>query len=698
MSNFYGGKEGRSFVIVKEYQTVSEMVDKFKLGPSYTEVNFDEYVLINTVNKANPENGQVFRRGYDFDSDRTIKSYNLEEKVQSSEKKTFINRDMIAGGAIYVGTIVGPAGKAPTFNFGAYDDIKLIERVAEIDGTVDTRIEDAQGMIDYLREHYPEGYFEADSNGEPVNEDRIVNVKWILHKTVNDEEKLYYYYFHYDKLLYESNPEYSLGWYQVDTPPKVGEDKFRPGDISLPNTVDYQYEEDGSLSYSIDEEGNRHLIISKRQDSIDWVYISIRNENNEDSTAYVGFKIPVNMVEYEAKSVSPYYNRSDEATTGQKTNNFDNLNLVYRDQTKEDIEAHPFYSKWNLSIPKGIKGEAIKNVRVVDAASVDAKSFILDAEENLTYNNIGEIQVEDYPGKVDDVNNHRKIIVYDYYYFDRIEEGDHFIIYLGDFNKIDEITFDHDGTFTLDYSHDDTVIYRKLVHWIDNMQFDEDGTVTVTFNDLDWDNGQIAKGILRKPYLFHWITDMDFQEDGSIRVVFNNTDITQGDIKNGVIDLPQFINWLTMFEISESGDIDIEFNNTNLTDIHLPNYIKKIDSIILQDTGNPSDNSALNNQKIRVTYNTKADNGVDKDTEEISNPINYVMRVERDDSTNHLLLLHSDPARRAQNSTSYDGINGWQDLGGLGYIMVHPDDNSAELVAKQNALSVGGVWFVTKEV
>ena len=50
MSNFYGGKDGRSFIIVKEFQSIHEMVEKFKLGPVYTEVNFDEYVLINTVN------------------------------------------------------------------------------------------------------------------------------------------------------------------------------------------------------------------------------------------------------------------------------------------------------------------------------------------------------------------------------------------------------------------------------------------------------------------------------------------------------------------------------------------------------------------------------------------------------------------------------------------------------------------------
>ena len=43
--------------------------------------------MINTVNKNDPDNGKIYRRGYDF------------------------NNDM--GGAEFIGTIVGPAGKAP---------------------------------------------------------------------------------------------------------------------------------------------------------------------------------------------------------------------------------------------------------------------------------------------------------------------------------------------------------------------------------------------------------------------------------------------------------------------------------------------------------------------------------------------------------------------------------------------------------
>ena len=96
MSNFYGGREGRSFIITKSFTSVKEMIENFKLGPSYTEVRFEEHVMINTPNKANPENGQIFRRGYDFDSTRTIKTYNLKREGAAKEE-TFIVEIVPAG-------------------------------------------------------------------------------------------------------------------------------------------------------------------------------------------------------------------------------------------------------------------------------------------------------------------------------------------------------------------------------------------------------------------------------------------------------------------------------------------------------------------------------------------------------------------------------------------------------------------------
>ena len=111
MSNsFYGGRDGQPFVIKATFKTVKAMTDEFKKGPGYTAVNFGEYALIETEHKNNPENGRIFRRGYDYSrKDRYISSWVLDENTNIFAE----NAKTEPGGAIYVGQIVGPSGNAP---------------------------------------------------------------------------------------------------------------------------------------------------------------------------------------------------------------------------------------------------------------------------------------------------------------------------------------------------------------------------------------------------------------------------------------------------------------------------------------------------------------------------------------------------------------------------------------------------------
>lgn len=64
-NSFYGGKRGAPFILVRKYNSVSEMVSYFKLGADYEEVRFDEYVMIDTDDLNDLENGDIYRRGYD---------------------------------------------------------------------------------------------------------------------------------------------------------------------------------------------------------------------------------------------------------------------------------------------------------------------------------------------------------------------------------------------------------------------------------------------------------------------------------------------------------------------------------------------------------------------------------------------------------------------------------------------------------
>ena len=68
-NSFYGGRRGASFIIVKEYESIAAMIECFQQGGAYRTVNYDEYVLINTVNLNDKDNGKVFRRGYEYNNE-----------------------------------------------------------------------------------------------------------------------------------------------------------------------------------------------------------------------------------------------------------------------------------------------------------------------------------------------------------------------------------------------------------------------------------------------------------------------------------------------------------------------------------------------------------------------------------------------------------------------------------------------------
>ena len=261
MYSFYGGQPGHSFIIITTYRSIADMVAKFKLGNEYTAVHFDQHVMINTVNKNDPDNGKIYRRGYDF------------------------NNDM--GGAEFVGTIVGPAGKAPMVQMTTITDVR--------------------------RKQATQGYQERRSSGS------------------------------YSAL----------------------ENNLVPGKKT-----------DGTFN-----------------DVITWECCSIRNQNDEDTTAYVGFTFPYTVIDVEASTVQPYSGGRYADMSG---------------ATRVDDYKHPFYEKWHLDIPNGVKGDSFKNLKIQVADST----------------------IEEYQGQADDINNNREVLVYEYYNYETLKTGNPKKIYL----------------------------------------------------------------------------------------------------------------------------------------------------------------------------------------------------------------------------------------------------------------------------
>jgi hypothetical protein len=96
-----------------------------------------------------------------------------------------------------------------------------------------------------------------------------------------------------------------------------------------------------------------------------------------------------------------------------------------------DDTLHPFYEKFHIDVPHGIKGDSVNNFHV-EVANND---------------------ITEYSGKSDDVNNGRQVLVYNYYKYDTLQNPTPVKLYLGDYNMIEDVSMNSEGLITVKYTH-----------------------------------------------------------------------------------------------------------------------------------------------------------------------------------------------------------------------------------------------------
>lgn len=414
-------------------------------------------------------------------------------------------------------------------------------------------------------------------------------------------------------------------------------------------------------------------------DEIKWTWVNIRKDNADaDSWFYVGFEIPYLVNEYATHMVSPYDSQG---------NIVDNATTVNRVDDKE----HPFYAKWDLGIPKGIKGDALRNLRIITPTSGDKTKIYSPA--NITVDNkTGKVTLGEpgYTGIDDDITNSRKILVYDFYYYDSKLNPQPVMVYLGDSNQVDNITLSDDGTLTIDYSHNDNTVFSRKIKWITETTLMPDtGVFTVKYNNgdaaftttLDWikeirldEDGTIhyihTKNNRDESYnhVIKWVTDVELNPttglftmnfnygDALVRqldwvdniyideetgeIIVHHVDSTKGS--NGNVTLPAKLKLITKASASNDGIITFYTNTNEQFNIKDSSgnqdfHIKMIDDVIL--------NTRLaDDKRIFIKYNTE------NEATPIGAPINYVHDMVVRDSDFHLLVLFNDPTHRATAS------------------------------------------------
>lgn len=406
-------------------------------------------------------------------------------------------------------------------------------------------------------------------------------------------------------------------------------------------------------------------------DEILWTWVNVRKANQTaDSMFYVGFQIPYLVTEYLSHMVSPY------DTSG-------NLSKNPTTSTRVDDASHPFYSSWDIGVPKGIKGDTMRALRVITPTTANRNNIY--APSAITVNSAtGAVTIGNagYDGLDDDITNARKILVYDFYYFDSQLNPDPVLIYLGDFNKIDNISLADDGTLTIDYSHDDNTVFSRKIKWItDTVLSPDSGVFTVTYNNgdpaftttLDWikqinldSDGTIhfihTKDNRDESYTnkIKWVTSVDLNtSNGTFTMNFNygsplvrildyvdavlfneeNGEITVHHVNSGNQIMSSKMKLITSAEASTDGVVTFHTNTGESFNI---TKVGSDDNFQIRTVENVRLNTRLADDKhIQIKYNNA------NEYVNIGDPINYIQDMIVRDSDFHLLVLYNDPEHRS---------------------------------------------------
>ncbi len=325
-------------------------------------------------------------------------------------------------------------------------------------------------------------------------------------------------------------------------------------------------------------------------DSIKWASCSIVNENNEEATAYLGFTFPYPVIEFLTESVKPYLGGSYA----------DTLSI-----SRDDEMDHPFYERWNIRIPKGIKGDTFKNFRVITASNEDG--------------------VQQYDGQPDDRSGSREILVYDCFNYDNKEKGESTTFYLGDYNMIEGVSLSEDGILTVEYSHNnDTIFSNNKIKWINEIELTPQGNFTIQYNTkTNGINDSYSTSL-------DWIKEINIAENGTITFIHND---------NRQVSPTYKIKWCKGVSLDENGNLFFTWNDNSESSPLGP--IQWIDSINLNENG-----------ILSITYNTLEENNNTVHKQQIfDNKIKWIKNITLDNNTGDLIVTYNTLNNNGQDET-----------------------------------------------
>lgn len=407
---------------------------------------------------------------------------------------------------------------------------------------------------------------------------------------------------------------------------------------------------------------NNDLVSGKYNDSIKWISYTIRNAKNTDAVAYIGFQIPYTYIDATSASVEPY-----------------DANGFYEDQlavSRIDDPTHPFYSKFQFNIPKGVKGDAIKNLRIVTVG----ENKNLQIEGYNTADNIG-----------------KEILIYTYYNYDHQKNGNPKNIYLGDYKVIKQISLADDGTLTIEYTNQENTILSSKVKWIDKININLNGDIETIYNTGE----TITKNaviVFPKKILFDKGVD---EGEGTQTIKVQYSGLINEKTNEEVISPP--INYIMKADITSDNHLVLLHSDPKRRQSFVTNDMNKFwkGRNDWQDLGPVKDNDGI---LIGLNFNLEdypSQLGTIEDCIAFLNnkypsglPTGKIVTIGNSATNksfygfNYTITEHGTTA----------GYVGWYYLGTFSNELLVVGDDTEEIRAQAGNLMTGGIWFVTEEI
>lgn len=322
--SFYGGRQGRTYHLVAHYDSIYDMVMLFQQGGSYTDANYNEYVIIDTPNKGDRENGIIYRRGL-----------NYQEEFALTDKTTISKNEEVEV------TLYGEPGI--TYSTTSNNNHALPPAA----GTL--------SIVTKVPKYFEYSYtLSTDTNG--ITNIELSTINELKPASVNNKDISL---FEHDFMLFCTNPgggaEYvgQIVGPQGETPAITVQDWTTF--LTNPDIDKDFVKAIRRPGVELDDNGN----VKKDTfvDDIQYGYCNIRDEYGNITSGILAFDLPYTVFKVNAKSVSPYGGDGYEAHNN-------NGNWSYEKLISENDESieHPFFKSYDIKVPIGIHGKNIKSI------------------------------------------------------------------------------------------------------------------------------------------------------------------------------------------------------------------------------------------------------------------------------------------------------------------------------------------------